>query len=77
MNPWSEVMKDVNENHQALSEDMLTEKNLDHRFPSPFIYFNSWNLYPFIYLKSEKGTRFGPIFRVPSQETVKYFLYLN
>ena len=26
------------------------------RFPSPFIYFNWWNSYPFIYLKPEKGT---------------------
>ena len=29
------------------------------RFPNPFIYFNWWNPYPFIYLKPEKDTPFG------------------
>ena len=28
-------------------------------FPNPFIYFNKWNPYHFIYLKAEKGTPFG------------------
>ena len=27
-------------------------------FPYPFIYFNKWNSYPFLYLKPEKGSPF-------------------
>ena len=33
-------------------------KKLNDRFPSPFIYLNLCNIYPFIYLKPEKGTHY-------------------
>ena len=34
-------------------------KYLNHSFPYPFLCFNLWNPYPFIYLQPEKGTPFG------------------
>ena len=43
----------------SLVDSLGPFKDRNYTFPYPFIYFNKWNPYSFIKLKSQKGTPFG------------------
>ena len=76
LNPWNKVNEQYYgrtssitgiQQQSASNPNILITgplKYLNARFPYPFIYLNLWNSHPSIYLKPEKGTRFGRSFPV-------------